>query len=61
MRADGTPFDGYGEDKCEEIIGNMLDRPVKWEAGSDISSLAGTPLRLRFHMKDADLYAIQFR
>ncbi|OQC04684.1 MAG: hypothetical protein BWX80_02365 [Candidatus Hydrogenedentes bacterium ADurb.Bin101] len=61
LRADGTPFDGYGEDKCEEIIGNMLDRPVKWEAGSDISSLAGTPLRLRFHMKDADLYAIQFR
>lgn len=61
LRADGTPFDDYGEEKCEEIIGNMLDRPVRWQAGSDISSLAGTPLRLRFHMKDADLYAIQFR
>jgi hypothetical protein len=61
LNPDGTPVDGYGTDKCEEIIGNMLDRPVQWESGADISAFAGIPLRLQFQMKDADLYAIQFR
>ena len=61
LNPDGTPVDGYNAETCQEIIGNMLDRPVQWENGADIGAFAGTPLRLRFHMKDADLYAIQFR
>jgi hypothetical protein len=32
-----------------------------WKGGDDISRLAGTPIRLRFVMKEADLYALQFR
>jgi len=34
---------------------------VAWRAGPDVSRLAGQPVRLRFVMKDADLFAIQFR
>ena len=31
-----------------------------WKNGSDVSKLAGKPIRLRFVMQDADLYSIRF-
>jgi hypothetical protein len=43
-----------------ELIGDELDRIVSWKNGSDVSALAGRAVRLRFVMKDADLYAIRF-
>lgn len=59
--ADGTPLPGFGLEACTEIIGNEIDRAVRWNESTDLSSLAGKPVRLRFMMKDADLYALQFR
>ena len=41
-------------------IGNEIDRRVTWKSGSDVSALAGKPVRLRFSMKDADLFSFQF-
>ncbi len=38
-----------------------LKMQMPWEGGLDVSALAGRPVRLRFAMKDADLYSIQFR
>jgi hypothetical protein len=32
-----------------------------WKGGDDISRLAGTPIRLRFVMKESDLFALRFR
>jgi hypothetical protein len=32
-----------------------------WKSGTDVSQLAGKPVRLRFELKDADLYSFQFR
>ncbi len=57
----GRPMPGFTLDDSAELIGNMLDRVVRWKESSDISTLAGSPVRLRFFMKDADLYAIEFR
>lgn len=59
--AGGKPIDGYALDDCPEIIGDQLDRTVAWKSGSDVSRLAGKPIRLRFVLKDADLYSIRFR
>jgi hypothetical protein len=36
-------------------------RVVAWKAGSDVGKLAQQPIRLRFVMKDADLYSLRFR
>ncbi len=58
---DGTPIAGYNVDDCREQIGNEIERIVTWKAGANLSSLAGTPVRLRFVMKDADLYSFQFQ
>jgi hypothetical protein len=59
--ADGKPIPNFALDDCREQIGNEIDRIVAWKGGDDVSSLAGQPVRLRFAMKDADLYALQFQ
>ena len=57
----GQPVPGYGLDNTVEIIGDETDGVVSWKGGSDVASLAGRPVRLRFIMRDADLYSIHFR
>jgi hypothetical protein len=59
--AAGKPVPGFALADAVETIGNETDRVVRWKAGSDVSGLAGKPVRLRFVMKDARLYAYQFR
>ncbi len=59
--AAGQPIDGYRLSECVEIFGDEIERVVRWENGSDVGSLAGRAVRLRFVMAAADLYAIQFR
>ena len=57
----GVPMPGYTAAECDELIGNEIDREVTWKGDADISSFAGVPMRLKFIMKDADLFALQFR
>ncbi|MBC7967089.1 MAG: hypothetical protein H7Z17_14330 [Fuerstia sp.] len=56
----GRAIPGFAAADCVEVIGNEIDRTVRWKSGSDVSSLAGRTVRLRFVMKDADLYAMRF-
>ena len=53
LRPDGTPVDGLSTP--EALFGDELDAPAL-----DLSAVAGTPVRLRFRLKDADLYALRF-
>ena len=57
----GEPVPSRGLEECEEIGGDSIERIVRWKTGSDVSALAGKPVRLRFSMKDADLYSVRFR
>jgi len=57
----GTPIPGLALADSTEIYGDQLDRVVSWKGGTDLSPLAGKPIRLRFVMKDADLYSVQFK
>lgn len=59
--AAGSPHPGFSLAECREIIGDKTDHIVRWTSGSDVSALAGRPIRLRFELRDADLFAIQFR
>jgi len=58
--ASGQPIPGFSLSDCVEIIGDEIERVVRWTQGRDIRQLAGQPVRLRFVMKDADLYALRF-
>jgi hypothetical protein len=55
---DGRPLDGFGLDDCTEIIGDDLAFPVRWRG--DLGALAGRPVRLRFVLRDADVYSYRF-
>ena len=57
----GQPIPGYTLADARELIGNEIERAVAWSAGEEVGRLAGKPIRLRFVMKDADLYAFQFQ
>jgi hypothetical protein len=42
------------------MFGDTLERAVTWRRSADVSRLAGRAVRLRFVLKDADVYAFQF-
>lgn len=55
----GRPIPGFALGDCHELIGNEIERAVAWKGGS-LAALAGKTVRLRFVMKDADVYAMRF-
>ena len=58
--AAGTPHPGFTLADCSPLFGDTLNRAVNWKTGSDVSRLAGQTVRIRFVLRDADLYAMQF-
>ena len=57
----GEPIDGFALKDCPEIFGDEIERVVTFRGGSDVGRQAGKPVRLRFVLKDADLYSMRFR
>ncbi|WP_428938264.1 hypothetical protein [Fontivita pretiosa] len=58
--ASGAPIEGFAIDDCDKIMANDTDYEVSWRSRRDVSSLSGQPIRLRFQMRCARLYAMQF-
>lgn len=58
--AQGTPIPGFTLAECPDLFGDAIERPVTWQENHTVRQLAGQPVRLRFVLKDADLYAFQF-
>ena len=59
--ADGNPIPHLTLNDCPPIFGDNIDRTVKWRGGPELSVLAGRSVRLRFVMKECDLYSFQFQ
>jgi len=57
---DGGPIPGFALDDCHLQFGDQLDRTVTWKSKPGVRQLAGNPVRLRFELKDADLYSFRF-
>ena len=58
--AAGRPLPGFTLEDCPPIFGDTIERGVAWKGGGDVSALAGKPVRLRFVLRDADVYAFRF-
>jgi len=53
--------EGFSVDQCDHIhTCNEINRVVTWRSESDVSSLADKPIRLRFMLRNCDVYAFQF-
>ena len=58
--AAGKPLPGYTLADCPPVFGDVIERSVAWKSGSDVGELAGKAVRLRFVLRDADLYSFRF-
>jgi hypothetical protein len=59
--AQGAPLPGFSLADSEVMYGDSLEQPMLWKNNPDLGRWAGTPVRLRFVLKDADLYSLRFR
>ncbi|MCK5280504.1 MAG: hypothetical protein KAK04_18250 [Cyclobacteriaceae bacterium] len=57
----GKPLPGFTLEACPPLFGDSIERIVTWKDGRDLSSLEGKTIRLRFVLKDADLFSFQFK
>ena len=57
----GQPIPNFTLAESLNLVGDTIEQQVHWKNGGDVSSLADQPVRLRFVMQEADLFAIQFR
>ncbi len=57
----GQPLPGFTLADCPPVFGDRLNHVVSWKNGTDVSSLAGTVVRMRIELSEADLYSFQFR
>ena len=57
----GKPLPGYTLGDCEELFGDTHDRSILWRTKPDLSPLVGQSVRIRFVLRDADLFSFQFR
>ena len=56
----GKPIAGFEREACQVIEGNGTGRKVQWASGRSLEEL-DQPVRLRFILKNADLYSFQIR
>ena len=59
----GQSIAGYTLASCKPLKGDSLQQQVAWKDGGDISHLRRNhpTVRLRFEMKNADLFSLQFQ
>lgn len=58
----GRPVPGFALADADIIhSANAISRPVAWNGATTLEKLASKTVRLRFVLRDADLYAFQFR
>ena len=57
---DGKVLPGRSFAECDRINGDELDRVVTWKGQSDLGHADGQPVRLRFRMRSAELFAVRF-
>jgi hypothetical protein len=58
---DGERLPGFTRGKCDEILGDQIERVVKWGGESDLSPLKGETIRMSVYLNDADLFSIRAR
>ncbi len=57
---DGKPIPGFTRDECRPAVINAIDETVQWKSAANLAALAGRTVRLRFHLRQAELYAYWF-
>ena len=54
---EGQTVAPFSRENCAHIRGDSTRQAVTWQGASDLSSLAGRPVKFRFHLTNGRLYA----
>ena len=57
----GNSIEGFELENAKELIGNEIEKAVSWQGNPDLTKLMDKPVKLRFVIKDADLYSLRFK
>ena len=57
---DGQPLANFSADDCDLLEGDEIAETVTWKTDGH-GPFAGRPVRVRFEVKDADLFSFRFR
>ena len=57
---DGRPAEGFSSADCDAFHGDEIRHTVSWKGKTDVVPFSGKPVRLRFSLKNAKLFAFQF-
>ncbi len=60
LDTNSDPIPGFELRRCEEIYGDELEGLVTWDGDGDLSELSCRPIKLRFKLRDADIYSFRF-
>lgn len=56
----GKTLPGRSFEECIPIVGDQYQTPVRWKGAEDLGVSPGDPVVLRFRMKKAKIYALDF-
>ena len=57
LDADGRTLEPYTKDNCVPVQTDTTRTEVRWKQVDHLAALNGRPIRFRFHLRDAQLYA----
>ncbi|MAV38432.1 MAG: hypothetical protein CMJ59_23590 [Planctomycetaceae bacterium] len=60
LDADGEPLSGFGKHDCDMVQVDRIRQTITWNGVSDLAQVAGTPVKLRFYLRDAKLFSFLF-
>ncbi len=58
---EGKPIAGFSVEECDPIEGSIADRKVTWAGKSDLSSVRGKVIRIKFILENASIYSYAVR
>jgi hypothetical protein len=60
QEASGNPIAGFTLTDSRELIGDEISRVHEWKGAPELSAWRGKPVRVRFVLRDADLFSYRF-
>ncbi len=61
LDADGKPLAGFNKHDCDPVHEDHIRQTISWNGESDLASVAGNPIKLRFYLKNAKLFSFRLR
>jgi hypothetical protein len=53
----GNEIPGFGQADATKICGDIVDAPIKWKSGKTLKDIGDKTVRIKFILRDADVYS----